>query len=112
MRFSTYFSAAALVCGTRLGIEEPELQSAHLQAVPQQHPERRVLQFLAQRLEDFVPRVGAVVVLQLLERVGLGGFEKGPELVFGDAVLGVRDVGLFEHAILVLADKSSPRCAV
>ena len=91
--------------GARLGIEEPELQPAHLEAVAQDHPKRRVLQFLAQRLEHFVPRVGAVIVRQLLERVGLGGFEKGPELVFGDEMLGVRDVGLFEHAILVLADE-------
>ena len=64
-----------------------------------------MLQFLAQRPEDLVPRVGAVVVLQLLERVGLRGFEKGPEVVFGDAMLGVRDVGLLQHAILVLADE-------
>ncbi len=91
--------------GARLGIEEPELQPAHLQAVAEQHPERRVLQFLAQRLEHLVPRVRAVIVLQLLERVGLRGLEKGPELIFGDEMLGVRDVGLFEHAILVLADE-------
>ena len=91
--------------GARLGIEEPELQPAHLQPVAEEHPERRVLQFLAQRPEDLVPRVGAVVVGQLLERVGLRGVEKGPELIFGDEVLGVRDVGLFEHAVLVLADK-------
>ena len=92
-------------CGTRLGIKEPELQSAHLEAVAQQHPKRRVLQFLAQRLEHFVPRVRAVIILQLFERVGLRGFEKRPQVVFGDEMLGVRDVGLFEHAILVLADK-------
>ena len=91
--------------GARLGIEEPELQPAHLQPVAQEHPERRVLQFLAQRLEDLVPRVRAVIVRQLLERVGLRGFEEGPELVFGDEVLGVRDVGLFQHAIPVLADE-------
>ena len=91
--------------GARLGVVEAELQPAHLQPVAQDHPERRVLQLLAQRPEHLVPRVGAVVVRQLLERVGLRGFEKGPELVFGDAVLGVRDVGLFEHAILVLADE-------
>ena len=92
-------------CGARLGIEQPELQPAHLEAVAQQHPKRRVLQFLAQRLEDLVPRVRAVIVLQLLERVGLSGFEEGPEVVFRDAMLGVRDVGLFQHAILVLADE-------
>ena len=92
-------------CGTRLGIKEPELQSAHLEAVAHEHPKRRALQFLAHRLEDFIPRVRAVIVLQFLERVGLGGFEKGPQMVFGDEMLGVRDVGLFEHAILVLADK-------
>ena len=71
----------------------------------QQHPKRRVLQLLAQRLEDLVPRVRAVIVRQLLERVGLGGLEEGPELIFGDEMLGVRDVGLFEHAIPVLADE-------
>ena len=91
--------------GARLRVVEAELQPAHLQAVAQDHPERRVLQLLAQRPEHLVPRIGAVVVGQFLERVGLRGVEKGPELVFGDAVLGVRDVGLFEHAIAVLADE-------
>ena len=91
--------------GAGLGIEEPELQPAHLEPVAEQHPQRRVLQFLAQRLEHLVPRVRAVIVRQLLERVGLRGFEEGPELVFGDEMLGVRDVGLFQHAILVLADE-------
>ena len=91
--------------GAGLGVVEPELQPAHLQPVAQDHPERRVLQFLAQRLEHLVPRVRAVVVRQLLERVGLRGFEEGPELVFGDEMLGVRDVGLFQHAIPVLADE-------
>ena len=91
--------------GTRLGIEEAELQSAHLETVAQQHPKRRVLQFFAQRLEHFVPRVRAVIVFQFLERVGLGSFEEGPEVIFSDEMLGVRDVGLFEHAIPVLADK-------
>src|SRR4051812_13808228 len=33
--------------GSRLRVEEAELQTAHLQAVAQDHPERRVLQFLA-----------------------------------------------------------------
>ncbi len=66
---------------------------------------------LRSALKHLVPRVRAVVVRQFLERVGLRGFEEGPELVFGDEMLGVRDVGLFEHAILVLADKVSPRCA-
>ena len=70
-----------------------------------------MLQFLAQRLEHLVPRIRAVVVGQLLERVGLRGLEEGPELVLGDEVLGVRDVGLFEHAVPVLADEVSPRCA-
>ena len=99
------FLGGGALGGAGLGIEEPELQPAHLQPVAQEHPERRVLQFLAQRLEHLVPRVRAVVVRQFLERVGLRGFEEGPEMVLGDAMLGVRDVGLFEHAILVLADE-------
>ena len=105
MRFSPYLSDGGALGGAGLGVIEPELQPAHLQPVAQEHPKRRVLQFLAQRLEDLVPRIRAVVVLQLLERVGLRGFEEGPELVFGDEMLGVRDVGLFQHAILVLADE-------
>ena len=64
-----------------------------------------MLQFLAQCLEHLVPRVRAIIVLQLLQRVGLRGFEKGPEEVLGDEMLGVRDVGLFEHAIAMLADE-------
>ena len=91
--------------GARLGVVKPELQPAHLQAVAQDHPERRVLQLLAQGPKHLVARVRAVVVRQLLERVGLRGVEKGPELVLGDAVLGVRDVGLFEHAVAVHADQ-------
>lgn len=49
--------------------------------------------------------VGAVVVRQLLEMVGLRSLEEGPELVFGNEVVGVRDGGLFEHTIPVLADE-------
>ena len=64
-----------------------------------------MLQFLAQRLEDFLPRVRAVVVHQLLQRVSLCSFEEGPELVFGDEVLGFRNIGLLQHGILVLADE-------
>ena len=86
-------------------VVEAELQPAHLQAVAEEHPKRRVLQFLAQGPEHLVPRVRSVVICELLERVGLGGFEESPELVFGNEMLGVRDVGLFEHAIPVLADE-------
>ena len=64
-----------------------------------------MLQLLAQRLENFLPRVRAVIVHQLLQRVGLRGFEEGPKMVFGDEMLGVRDVGLLQHGILVLADE-------
>ena len=99
------FLGGGALGGAGLGVEQPELQPAHLQPVAQEHPQRRVRQFLAQRLEHLVPRIRAVVVRQLLERVGLRGFEEGPELVFGDEMLGVRDVGLFEHAITVLADE-------
>jgi hypothetical protein len=91
--------------GAWLGIEKPELQAAHPEALAQQHPKRRVFEFFAQRLEHLVPCVRAVVVFQFLERVGLRGFEESPEMVFGDEMLGVRNVRLFEHAILVLADE-------
>src|SRR3990172_6464723 len=41
-----------------------------------------------------------------LEPIGqLCGVEKGPELVFGGAVLGIRDVSLFEYAAVVHADQ-------
>ena len=60
-------------------------------------------QFLSQGAEYFVPRVRSVVAGELLERVDLRGVEEGPESIFGDEMLGVRDIGLFEHAILVLA---------
>jgi hypothetical protein len=64
-----------------------------------------VLQFLPAYLKDFLPRIRAVIVRKLLQRVGLRGFEEGPELVLGDEVLGVRDVGLLQLAIRVLADE-------
>ena len=62
MRFSPYFFGGGALGGARLGIVEPELQPAHFQPVAEEHPKRRVLQFLAQRPEHFVPRVRAVVV--------------------------------------------------
>jgi len=71
----------------------------------QKHPQRRVRQFLAQSLEHLVPRIRSVVVRALLERVGLCGGEKSPEMVFNDAMFGVRDVGLFEFAIAVHANE-------
>ena len=49
--------------------------------------------------------VRAVIVGQLLERVGLSGLQKRPQVIFGDAMFGVGDVGLFEHAELVFADE-------
>jgi hypothetical protein len=99
------FVSACALGGTGLGIEKPELQPAHFQPVAQEHPERRVRQFLAERLEDLVPRVRAVIVLQLLERVSLRGLEQGPQVVFGDEVLRVRDVGLFQHTVAMFADQ-------
>ena len=57
------------------------------------------------RVEHFVLRVRSIVIRELFEGVGLGCLQKCPELVFGDEVLGVRDVGLFEHAVAVLADE-------
>src|SRR3989344_6275592 len=86
-------------------VEQAELQPAHLQPVAQDHPERRALQLLAQRAEYLLARIGAVFVREFLERVGLRGLEKGPELVLGDVVLSVGDVGLFEYAIAVHADE-------
>ena len=41
----------------------------------------------------------------VLKRLGLRGCEECPELVFGNAMLGVRDVSLFEHAVTMLADE-------
>ena len=75
------------------------------QSVAHNHPQRRVLQLLAQRAKHLFPRVRAVVVRQLLERVGLRRVEESPKLVLGDTVLSIRDVGLLQHAILVLSDQ-------
>ena len=98
--------------GARLRVVEVELQTAHLQAVAQDHPERRVLQFLAQSTEHLIARIRPVVICEFLERVALGRLKESPELVFSDEMLGVRDLGLFEHAILVLARRGNPQCAV
>jgi len=89
--------------GTRPGVEQPELQPAHLETAAQQHPQRRVRQGIAQRLEYLLARIAAVIVAQFLERVGLRGVEKSPELILGDEMLGIHDVGLFEHAIAMHA---------
>lgn len=99
------FAGGGALGGAGLGVVEPELQPAHLQPVAEQHPKRRVRQLLSHGLEHLVARVRSVVVRELLERVALRGFEENPELVFSDEVLGVRDVGLFEHAVTVLADE-------
>ncbi len=93
--------------GTRLRVEQPELQPAHRQAVPENHPERRALQFLPQRPEYFVSRIRAVILGQLVERVGLRGLQERPEVLLGDEMRGIGDVGLFEDAIAVLADEVS-----
>ena len=71
----------------------------------EKHPKLRVRQFFCQGAEHLLPRVGPVVVFQLPECVGLRRVEEGPEVIFGDAVLRVRELGLFEHAIAMLADK-------
>lgn len=71
----------------------------------QDQPKRRVHQFVLESAKNLVSGVGAVVVLEFLKRVGLGGLEKGPELVFGDKMLGVRDVALLEDAIPMLTDE-------
>ena len=42
------FLGGGALGGAGLGVEEPELQPAHLQPVAEEHPQRRVLQFLAQ----------------------------------------------------------------
>jgi len=81
--------------GAGLGIEKMEFQPAHFQSVAQQHPQRRMLQFPAQRLEHLVSRISSVIVFEFLEYVTLRGYQKGPELVFSNEMFGVRDVGLF-----------------
>ena len=73
MRFSAYFVGGGARGGSRLWVEEPELQSADLEALAQQHPKRRVLQFFAQGFEHFVPRIRAVVLSSFFSCVGLGG---------------------------------------
>ena len=64
-----------------------------------------MLQFLAETAEHFIPSVRAVIVFEFLERVRLRGVEECPEMVFGDEVFGVGDVGLFERAVFVFAGK-------
>ena len=84
-----------------LGVIKPKLQPTHLQAVAHQQPQGRVLQLGAQRLENLVARIAAIVVAELLQGLGLRGGQKSPKLVFGNAVFGVRDVGLFKHTMAV-----------
>ena len=90
---------------TRRGIEQPELEPAHLQPMAQQHPQRRAIQLSAQRTEHFIPRIGAVVVLQLLQLLGLRGVEKGPKMVFSDEVLCVGDARLIQHGVAIHTDQ-------
>src|SRR3990170_3020796 len=99
------FLCCSALRGAWLGVVEAKLQTAHRQTVAQDHPERRACQFLAQRPEYLVPCVRAIVVHQLLERIGLRGVQERPELVFGDEVLGIRNVGLFKDAVAMLADE-------
>lgn len=91
-----------------LGFRIEELQPypcLHFEAFAQDHPEGRVRQLPAQCLEDLVPRIRAVIFRQLLERVRLGRCEKSPELVFSDAMIRVRDVTLFKHAVAIHPDE-------
>src|SRR4051812_17386789 len=46
--------------GARLGVEQLEFQPSYFQPVTLQEPERRMVEFVAQRLEHFLPRVRAV----------------------------------------------------
>ena len=62
--------------GARVKLEQDPLP-ARLEAVAQQHPKRRVLQFLAPRLEYLFSRVRAVVVFQLFEPVYVSGISTG-----------------------------------
>lgn len=87
------------------GIEQPEFQAADLEPMPEDHPERGMFEFAPQRLENLLPRIGAVIGLELFQSVLLGCGEKGPEMIFGDAVFRIRDLGLFEGGIPVFAVK-------
>ena len=73
--------------------------------MPNEHPQRRVLERGAQRPEDLVARVRAVALRQLLERLRLRVCEERPQVVFSDDVLGIGDLRLLKHAVLVLADQ-------
>jgi hypothetical protein len=86
-----------------LGVIEPEFQPAYLQPVADEQPERRMLQLFAQSAKHLVPRVFAVILSQLLDRLRLSVFQKCPEVVFGDEMFGVRDLALFQHAVFVPA---------
>ena len=89
--------------GPGFGIEQPQFQPPNLKPVPQQHPQRGVTQIGLQRLEDFIPGIGAVIGGKLVQRLLLGRLEEGPQVVLGDAMRRVRDFSLFQRDIAVIA---------
>lgn len=88
-------------CRTRLGIKQPELQASHFQTLAEKYPQRSMFEFLSQGFEDLLPSIRAVVVFQFLQCVRLRSDEKLPEFFFGDAVLGIRNLSLFQLTELV-----------
>lgn len=93
------------LAGAGLGVEQAQRLPAHLQAIAQQQPQRCVGQFAAQGFEHLSARIGAVVGGQLFQCIRLRGIQKGPQRIFGNAVLGVGNVGLRQQAIAMHPDK-------
>jgi hypothetical protein len=69
---------SSTLVGTWLGVKQPKLQRPHLQAVAQQHPQRRVGQFAAQGLEHLVTRIGAIGGGKLFKRIRLRRVQESP----------------------------------
>ena len=89
----------------RLRVVETKLQPPNLETTPQDHPERRMLKFPPQSPEYLFPRVSPIVVREFSERVGLGGPKEFPEMLLNDTVFRIGNIGLFEHAVFVLANQ-------
>src|SRR5207245_6920252 len=91
--------------GPWLGVEKVEVQSPHLQAVANQQPERRVAQLRSQRAKHLVPGIRAIILSQLPEHLRLGVSKKSPQLILGDEIVCVSNLGLLEDTIFMLADQ-------
>jgi hypothetical protein len=91
--------------GTGLGIVEFELNTPNLEAVANYQPERCMSHLVSEGAKDFVASIRSIVFSQFFDYVLLRIAEKRPEVIFGEAIISVDDLGLFEHSIAMLANE-------